>query len=89
MEFVNDIDFMARLHWSELNAIADLAHVVNTIIASGVNFNYIDIARVDGVVIGRLVNEMRQDASYCCFTGPALAGEQIGLGKIVPLRHGG
>ena len=92
VDFVDDVDLGAQLHWRIAHGVNDLAHVVDASVRRGVHLDHVHVARfqngfalgghlghVDGGAI-RIVESTGDEAGCGCFANTTHACEHIGLG---------
>src|SRR5437660_12432136 len=44
MDFVKDIDLVARADWRIANRVIDLAHIINAVVGSSIHLDHVDVA---------------------------------------------
>jgi len=83
MDFVDDIDFIFALSRRNNRAFAQVADVVDASVASGIDFNNVDIVVLEFIL--EAVDFMSKNAGDGGFAGAARTNKKIGMRKFIVL----
>ena len=92
VDFVEDIDLVARRHRGVADGVVDLAHVVHAVVGGGVHFEYVDVAALDDGLAMHAHRRHRDGRPGDRAVGQFVverAGEDAGGGCLADAAHAG